>query len=817
MPGTASVVARASTGVDRARAKHDQMQNLLDRFGGALGLLDAVLAAGSKLPLGIGSACQFLRGCFGVLGTMSDVTQDVLDFGEMLIEAAEHLRSIAEVAERIEGAAADQLKRLLETVAALIKDCGEALGKFGKRGFVKAMLKAVRSATTFGKLAQRMKDTFQQVQTTLVTAQLSLTLDMVQRAFATEAAVAKQVEAVLAQHGGDAAKAADAVAKDEGAMAAIKAEAGLGETLFRAEMDALREDAEARHAEQMGALATAQLEIRKLGFRNLSKLTDSYEFCDAQGGPCKKKLALLGKGAFGATYRMRHKIDGGLFAVKMVVIVDVEGAGVDLEAMQRESQAMTRLCHTNIIRFWATCMWEHEVDDEEVKEYCMVMELAPGGTLAALIAKKEPLPEKDIKKLLLQLCSALEHMHAVGMLHRDLKPANILLSARGDAKICDLGLACVVLTGASSGLSKGTGTLAYMSPEKGTGKKYNEKDDIWALGCILFELVTLMTTGSLSPAGLFNALQKIELEVVGAVDAVYPRFGDFVRAMLAPAAADRPSAADLVRMLRDDGGTEELQQRLAQMEQEAAAKSEQFMAPPPPQTRPAAEAQQSPAALPRPPRQEHWEDTEACQSCSTPFSLTNRRHHCRQCGNCVCAGCSPRVAGVQTYPGLQRVCETCVARARAWLVFSETSGDAIITEAGRMAVKPKGTSYAKLATPQWNGGDITLQLAGTINSVFVGLCAARKRVSATDKPIHSDSDVWMISCGDGCLHGHGVWASDRPGPMPPGARLTLRYDPSKGTLLFVVNGRPHGPGFKGVGGSVKICVEMYMKGAAVRL
>lgn len=134
-----------------------------------------------------------------------------------------------------------------------------------------------------------------------------------------------------------------------------------------------------------------------------------------------------------------------------------------------------------------------------------------------------------------------------------------------------------------------------------------------------------------------------------------------------------------------------------------------------------------------------------------------------------------------------------------------------------MAVKPKGTSYAKLATPQWYGGDVTLQLAGTINSVFVGLCAARKRVSATDKPIHSDSDVWMISCGDGCLHGHGVWASDRPGPMPPGARLTLRYDPSKGTLLFVVNGRPHGPGFKGVGGSVKICVEMYKKGAAVRL
>ena len=264
-PASAAAARSASAGVDRARSMQDKAQALLERFGGALAMLEAVLAAGSKLPV-FGGACRLLRDCAGVLGSLAEVTQDVLDFGEKLVEAAEHLRSVAQVAARIEGAAAEQLARLLEAVKDLVADGCEALATFGRRGWLKAMIKAACSLGTFGKLAQRLAEKFAQIQTTILTAQISLTLDLKEQqqqqqqqqppCFVAEAAVARQVEAMLQHLGGSASEAADvekaaaAVALDEGALQKIQVEAGLGEALFKSEMAALHEE--------LGALAAGQ-------------------------------------------------------------------------------------------------------------------------------------------------------------------------------------------------------------------------------------------------------------------------------------------------------------------------------------------------------------------------------------------------------------------------------------------------------------------------------------------------------------------------------------------------------------------------------
>ena len=119
-------------------------------------------------------------------------------------------------------------------------------------------------------------------------------------------------------------------------------------------------------------------------------------------------------------------------------------SGSDARAGAAQQQ---RLSHAHIIAF-------HDVI-QRGSELCLCLEYAAGGTLAQLIQKGERLSPARVKSVMLQLCSALTHMHEDDpvILHRDLKPDNVLLSRAGDkgaAKICDLGLACVVMTGASA-------------------------------------------------------------------------------------------------------------------------------------------------------------------------------------------------------------------------------------------------------------------------------------------------------------------------------------------------------------------------------
>jgi hypothetical protein len=338
--------------LDGAHAHLDKAQALHDAFGVALKNIDWALAAAQYVPIpGVQQACEALRRFAGCLSTISDGAQDALDFGANMLETADNMRRIVETAQRLKGPLRELLKKEVEAVSALIVDGTEALTKFGKRGFIAAMIKAAKTAKTFGQISLKLKQKFDKIQRLMAEAQLNLTLDLTEKQFATEAAVAKQVEAILQEQGGDAKKPADvekaaaAVAKDEGALEKIKAEAGLGETLFRAEMDALREEAEARHTEQMGAHAATQAGLEKLAFRTQStKLLDSYEWCDAEGNTCKKSAAVLGEGAFGKTYRMRHKLDGRLVAVKVVNLARAARERIDIKKMQAEAQAMTRLC-----------------------------------------------------------------------------------------------------------------------------------------------------------------------------------------------------------------------------------------------------------------------------------------------------------------------------------------------------------------------------------------------------------------------------------------------------------------------------------------
>ncbi|XP_038615574.1 serine/threonine-protein kinase Nek8 isoform X2 [Tachyglossus aculeatus] len=153
-------------------------------------------------------------------------------------------------------------------------------------------------------------------------------------------------------------------------------------------------------------------------------------------------------------------------------------------AAQNECQVLKLLNHPNVIEYY-----ENFLED---KALMIAMEYAPGGTLAEYIQKRcnSLLDEDTILHFFVQILLALHHVHTHLILHRDLKTQNILLDKhRMIVKIGDFGIS-KILSSKSKAYTV-VGTPCYISPELCEGKPYNQKSDIWALGCVLYELASL--------------------------------------------------------------------------------------------------------------------------------------------------------------------------------------------------------------------------------------------------------------------------------------------------------------------------------------
>eukprot|EP00826_Nyctotherus_ovalis_P017615 TRINITY_DN15196_c0_g1_i4.p1 TRINITY_DN15196_c0_g1~~TRINITY_DN15196_c0_g1_i4.p1 ORF type:complete len:397 (-),score=113.93 TRINITY_DN15196_c0_g1_i4:148-1338(-) len=125
---------------------------------------------------------------------------------------------------------------------------------------------------------------------------------------------------------------------------------------------------------------------------------------------------------------------------------------------------------------------------------CIVMDYADGGDLYTRIAQQKkvakPFSESQILDWFLQICLALKHIHSKRILHRDLKTQNIFLTSKGDVKVGDFGISRV-LQNTYDQAQTAIGTPYYLSPEICQERPYNQKSDIWSVGCILYELLTL--------------------------------------------------------------------------------------------------------------------------------------------------------------------------------------------------------------------------------------------------------------------------------------------------------------------------------------
>ena len=205
-------------------------------------------------------------------------------------------------------------------------------------------------------------------------------------------------------------------------------------------------------------------------------------------------LAPIGAGGMGEVYRARDTRLGRDVAIK--VLPAAVAADPDrLARFDREARLLATLNHPHIATI-------HGVEESEDVR-ALVMELVDGPTLADRIALG-PLRIAEAVRLAGQIAEALDAAHAKGIIHRDLKPANIKVTPDGQVKVLDFGLAkalaadslaadlsqlpTVSLAGTREGVV--LGTAAYMSPEQARGQQVDKRTDIWAFGCVLYEMLT---------------------------------------------------------------------------------------------------------------------------------------------------------------------------------------------------------------------------------------------------------------------------------------------------------------------------------------
>ncbi|KDO25899.1 NEK/NEK1 protein kinase [Saprolegnia parasitica CBS 223.65] len=224
------------------------------------------------------------------------------------------------------------------------------------------------------------------------------------------------------------------------------------------------------------------------------------------------KIRVLGEGSFGLVYLMREKAErGGLVCVKDIPVQTKTGLADSIQ----EARLLARLSHPNIVAYKDAFVARNQ------RHYYIVMQYCSG------------------------VCLGLHAMHAQGILHRDIKSHNVFISNSGQYILGDLGISRE-LTGRNNMASTFVGTPYFLSPEQCAGERYTFSADVWALGCLLYELcaLTYPFTGATTPALLSNICSGFYAPIHREYS-----FGlqKLVLKMLAVSPSSRPNVAEVLQ------------------------------------------------------------------------------------------------------------------------------------------------------------------------------------------------------------------------------------------------------------------------------
>ncbi|KAF9270166.1 Pkinase-domain-containing protein [Marasmius fiardii PR-910] len=267
------------------------------------------------------------------------------------------------------------------------------------------------------------------------------------------------------------------------------------------------------------------------------------------GGPTTFKWVrgeLIGKGTYGRVYLALNATTGEMMAVKQVDLPRTASDRNDsrqitvVQALKMESETLKDLDHPHIVQYLGF--------EETPANLSIFLEYVPGGSIGSVLLKHGKLSDENTKSFTGQILSGLEYLHSKGILHRDLKADNILVEMSGVCKISDFGIS--KRTAESNGAETAMqGTVFWMAPEvvNPQGKSYNNKVDIWSVGCVVLEM--LAGTRPWGTDEMFAVMFKLHQEKVPPPvpkNVVLSELADdFRRKCFAINPDERPSAAEL--------------------------------------------------------------------------------------------------------------------------------------------------------------------------------------------------------------------------------------------------------------------------------
>ncbi|XP_018117793.2 hormonally up-regulated neu tumor-associated kinase [Xenopus laevis] len=245
---------------------------------------------------------------------------------------------------------------------------------------------------------------------------------------------------------------------------------------------------------------------------------------------------MINKGSFAKVMEGLHIPTGQKVAMKVIDKKKAKQDSYVLKNMKREPRIHQMIKHPNIVQLYETLETENS--------YYMVMELCLGGDLMDRICDKKKLEERDVRRYIRQLLSAVEHLHRHGIVHRDLKIENFLLDENSNIKIVDFGLSNTIrVEGLSQDLlNTQCGSPAYAAPELLANKKYGVKVDVWSIGVSMFAMLTGTLPFTVEPFNIKHLHQKM---VNGEISPIPPDISagavHFIHTLLEPDPDKRPT------------------------------------------------------------------------------------------------------------------------------------------------------------------------------------------------------------------------------------------------------------------------------------